>query len=66
MALSNLAAVVLQQDRPRDARELVEESGKLFDDLRKPLGTNAHFQKHYEAHTKIRDAIRRSLETKSP
>ena len=66
MALSNLAAAMLQQDRPRDARGPIEESSTIFNDLKKSLGTNAEFQKHYELHTSIRDAIRRSPAPKSP
>jgi serine/threonine-protein kinase len=66
MALTNLAEVVLQQDRPRDARELIEVSGKIFDDIKKSLGTNADFQQHHAKHIRIRDAIRRNLEAKNP
>jgi tetratricopeptide (TPR) repeat protein len=66
MALTNLAAVVLQQDRPKDAREPIEESGKIFDDIKKSLGTNADFQQHHAKHIRIRDAIRQRLEAKNP
>jgi serine/threonine-protein kinase len=62
--LGNLAAVMLQQGRPEDALELVEESGKIFDDLKKTLGNNAQFQEHYNKYTRIRDAIRKSLDAK--
>src|SRR5262249_55447808 len=65
MALTNLAAVVLQQDRPKDARELIEEAGRIFDDLRKALRTNDEFRQHDEKHARIRDAIRRRLDAKS-
>jgi tetratricopeptide (TPR) repeat protein len=66
MALTNLADVVLRQDRPRDAREFIEEAGRIFDDIKKSLGTNGEFQQHYAKHVRTRDAIRRSLEARSP
>jgi hypothetical protein len=66
MAFTNLAAVVLQQGRPKDAREFIEEAGRIFDDIKKSLGTNGEFQQHHAKHVRIRDAIRRSLEASSP
>ena len=61
MALTNLAGVVLQQDRVKDASELIEESGKIFDDLIKTLGANAHFKEHHDKYTRVRDAVRQRL-----
>jgi hypothetical protein len=66
MALTNLAALVLQQGHPQEARQLIEESGKLFDGLTKTLSTNAQFQQHHDRHIRVRDAIRQSLDAKSP
>jgi serine/threonine-protein kinase len=66
MALTNLADVVLQQGRPKDAREFIEDAGRIFDDIKKSLGSNGEFQQHHAKHVRIRDAIRRSLEAKSP
>jgi tetratricopeptide (TPR) repeat protein len=66
MALTNLAGVVLEQGRAKDAREPIEESGKIFDELKKALGTNTDFQQHSEKHTRIRDEMRRRVEAKSP
>jgi serine/threonine-protein kinase len=64
MTLTNLAAVVLQQNRPKDALEPIEEAGKIFDDIKKSLGTNADFEQHRAKQTRIRDEIQRSLEAK--
>jgi tetratricopeptide (TPR) repeat protein len=66
MTLTNLADVVLQQDRARDARELIEEPGRIYDDLQRALGTNDEFRQHREKHIRIRDAIRQRLESKRP
>jgi hypothetical protein len=57
---------VLEQGRAKDAREPIEESGKILDDLKKALGTNADFQQNYEKHTHIRDEMRRRVEAESP
>jgi hypothetical protein len=64
MALTKLAAVVLQQDHPKEARELIEESGKIFEDLTKTLGNNAHFQQHHDRYARVRDAIQQHLKSK--
>jgi serine/threonine-protein kinase len=66
MASTSLADVVLQQDRPKDASELIEQAGKIFDDLEKPLGANPEFRQHHEKNKRVRDAIRQRLEAKSP
>jgi hypothetical protein len=66
MTLTNLADVVLQQGRPKDARELIDESAKIYDDIRKSLGGNAEFQQHHAKHLRMRDSIRRRLEAKNP
>jgi hypothetical protein len=64
--LTDLADVVLQQDRPKDASELIEQAGKIYDDLEKPLGANPEFREHREKNKRIRDAIRQRLEAKRP
>jgi serine/threonine-protein kinase len=66
MVLANLAGVVFQQDRPRDAGKLIEESGRIYEDIKRSLGTNADFQQHFAKHIRIRDEIRRSLKAKNP
>jgi hypothetical protein len=66
MALTDLADVVLQQDRPGDARGPIEEASKIYDALDKPLGANPEFREHREKNKRIRDAIRQRLEAKSP
>jgi serine/threonine-protein kinase len=65
MTLASLADVVLQLNRPREARDLIEGSGKLFDDLTKSLGNNAEFQEHRRKQALIRDAIRQRLDSRS-
>jgi serine/threonine-protein kinase len=66
MTLSNLAAIVFQHGRLKEARELIHESGKIFDELRTRLGTNADFQQHQETHTRIRNAIKQSMDSQRP
>jgi tetratricopeptide (TPR) repeat protein len=66
MVLTNLAAVVLQQDRPKDALALIEESGKIFDNLKKALGANVDFQQQLEKHSRLRGAIQQKLDAKNP
>jgi len=66
MTMTNLAAVLLEQGRTKDARELIEESGKIFDELEKPLGTNPLFRDHHEKQRRVRDEIRQASDAKSP
>jgi hypothetical protein len=66
MALSNLAEVVVQQDRPKEALSFIDEAGPMFDNLSKTLGTHAEFQQHTAKHARIRVAIWRQLDAKRP
>jgi tetratricopeptide (TPR) repeat protein len=65
MTLTNLAEVVIQQGRSKDARELIDESGKIFEELNKTLGTNANFQENRDKNKRIRDALRQNPDGKS-
>jgi hypothetical protein len=66
MTSTNLAEVLLQQNRPADARELIEEAGKIFDGLTKTLGDNVHFRAHQGKQKRVRDEIRLRLDARKP
>ena len=65
MALTNLAAVIVEQDRREDARRLIEESKKIFNDLSGKLGKNSEFQEHLAKHARVRDVLRNYLSRKN-
>ncbi len=65
MVLTNIAAVVVQ-DRPKEALGLIEEAGKLFEDLSRTLGSDAEFQQHRVKHAHVHEAVRKQLESKGP
>ncbi len=65
MVLTNLAAVIVAQDRHNEARKLIEESKKIFDDLAGKLGTNDEFQQHLTKHARVNEAIRKFQSSKS-
>ncbi len=64
MVLTNIAAVVVQQDRPTEALGPVEESAKLFEDLSQALGSNAEFQQHRAKHARVHKTLRQQLNSK--
>ncbi len=51
----NLAAVIVQQDRRENARRLIEESKKIFNDLSGKLGKNSEFQEHLAEAWRVKD-----------
>ena len=66
LALANLATVIDQQGRPKEALPLLEESKPIFDDLATKLGTNEAFQKDQATHARTLEAIRMHLNAKKP
>jgi tetratricopeptide (TPR) repeat protein len=66
MTATSLANVLLQQNRPKEARDLIEESAKLYDDIAKKLGTNADFHQNHEEHKRVRNAIRQRASGNEP
>jgi tetratricopeptide (TPR) repeat protein len=65
MALTNLAAVIVEQDRHEDARRLIEESKKIFNDLSGKLGKNSEFQEHLTKHARVSEVLRNYLNRKN-
>ena len=66
MALGNLATVIDQQGRPKEALPLLEESKPIFDSLATKLGSNEAFQKDQATHARTLEAIRMRLNPKKP
>jgi hypothetical protein len=58
MVLTNIAAVLVEQDRPKEALGPIEESAKIFENLSQALGSNAEFQQHRAKHARVHEALR--------
>jgi tetratricopeptide (TPR) repeat protein len=66
MALTNVAAVAVEQGRHEEAAGLLEESRKLFDDLSPRLGKNSNFQEHLAKNVRVREVVRQHLNANHP
>jgi len=66
MVLTNIAAVLDQQDRRDEALVLIEEAGRMFNELSGTLGGNREFQAHHAKHARLRELTRQHANAKSP
>jgi tetratricopeptide (TPR) repeat protein len=64
MALTNLAAVVVGQGRDKEALGLIEEAGKICNDLSPWLSGTPAFQGALATHARVRDVIQQHLKSK--
>ena len=66
MVLTNIASVVHHQARDEEARQLLDESKKIFGELTASQGANAAFQRHVAKNASVLQAVQRQLNTKIP
>ena len=63
MVLINIAAVADQRGRTREALDLVDGAENLFATLSASLGANENFQGHRSKYERLRELIRRHLDS---